>query len=76
VAMAHYRPRPYGGKINFVKSKSESFFPRDPLPVWTRLAAALQVETVPGSHLGMVTVHAESLAAVLTGYVREALRQE
>jgi hypothetical protein len=40
--------------------------------VWKNLAAELEIETVPGDHLGMVGTHFESLAAVLTRYVREA----
>ena len=73
VALARYRPRPYAGKIKFVKSESDEYFPGDPVPVWANVAADLEVETVSGSHLDMVTTHFEGLAAVLTRYLQEAL---
>jgi acetoacetyl-CoA synthetase len=72
LALARYRPRVYGGKIRFVKSESDSYFPGDPAAVWADLAAEFGVETVPGAHLDMVTTHIDSLAAVLTRYVRGA----
>jgi acetoacetyl-CoA synthetase len=76
IALAQYRPRPYDGKINFVKSENDTYFPGDPAGVWDHLAAELEVETVPGSHLDMVTTHFESLAAVITRYVRGVQRRE
>jgi acetoacetyl-CoA synthetase len=76
VALARYQPRAYSGKIKFVKSESDEYFPGDPVPVWANVAAAFEVETVPGSHLDMVTTHFESLAAVLTRYLKEALSKE
>ncbi len=75
LALARYQPRPYAGKIKFLKSESDEYFPGDPLPVWAKLAADFEVETVPGSHLDMVTTHFESLAAVLTRYLQEAFSQ-
>ncbi|MGB7603354.1 MAG: alpha/beta fold hydrolase [Candidatus Sulfotelmatobacter sp.] len=76
VALARYRPRPYRGKIKFLKSESDQYFPGDPVPVWANLAADLDVETVPGTHLDMVTAHFESLAGVLTRYLQEAFSQK
>jgi acetoacetyl-CoA synthetase len=76
LALASYRPRPYGGKIKFVKSEGDTFFPGDPVPVWTDLAPDFEVETVPGNHLDMVTTQFEGLAAVLTRYLQEALPGE
>jgi acetoacetyl-CoA synthetase len=76
VALARYRPQVYGGKIKFVKSESDSYFPADPVPVWTHLAVDFEFETVPGSHLEMVTTDFHDLAGVLTRYVNEALYQE
>lgn len=72
VALENYRPRPYSGKIKFIKSETDTYFPGDPFPVWAHLAAAFEVETVRGSHLNMVTTHFEGLATVLTKYVIEA----
>ena len=74
MALANYRPRAYGGEIEFVKSESDTYFPGDPVPVWANLAASFEVETVPGTHLNMVTTHFEGLAAVLTRYLGKALR--
>ena len=48
VALENYRPRPYSGKIEFVKSETHTYFPADPFPVWAHLAAAFEVETVRG----------------------------
>jgi acetoacetyl-CoA synthetase len=72
VALERYRPRFYGGKIRFVKPEANSYLPNDPIEIWKTLATELEVETVPGDHLGMVETHFESLAAVLTRYVEEA----
>jgi acetoacetyl-CoA synthetase len=73
VALAHYRPRFYRGTIRFVTPETDPYFPSDPSAVWKGLAAELEVEIVPGDHIGMVTAHFESLAAVLTRYVEEAV---
>jgi acetoacetyl-CoA synthetase len=75
-ALRHYRPRFYRGKIKFVKSASDSYFPADPVAVWGRLAAEFEVETIPGTHLNMVTTNFERLAVVLTRYLRAALVPE
>jgi acetoacetyl-CoA synthetase len=71
VALARYRPRPYPGTVRFVKNQGDTYFPGDPVPVWANLAAALEVETVAGSHLDMVTTHFQNLAVVLTRYLKE-----
>lgn len=73
VALAHYRPRAYSGEIKFIKSGSDTYFPGDPVPVWSNLANTLEVETVPGNHLNIVTTHFEGLADVLNRYLREPL---
>ncbi len=71
VALGQYRPRPYSGTIQFIKSDTDTYFPGNPVPVWAHLAQSFEVETVRGSHLNMVTTHYEGLAAVLTRYVTE-----
>jgi acetoacetyl-CoA synthetase len=73
VALAHYRPRFYPGKIRFVTPEADHYYPSDPTPLWKGLAAELEVETVPGDHEGMVSTYFESLATVLTRYVKEAV---
>ncbi len=72
LALRRYRPRFYRGKIKFVRPETNSYLPNHPAAVWKKLAAELEVETVPGDHLGMVGTHFKSLAAVLTRYVNEA----
>jgi thioesterase domain-containing protein len=73
IAMARYRPQFYRGKIRFVRPEANPYLPSDPTALWKGLAAELEVETVPGDHLGMVGARFESLAAVLTRYVEEAV---
>jgi acetoacetyl-CoA synthetase len=71
-ALAHYRPRPYRGKIKFVKNESDPYFPCDPIAALGNFATELEVNIVPGDHVGMVTAHSGSIAAVVTGYLRES----
>jgi thioesterase domain-containing protein len=75
-AMAGYRPRYYRGTLKFVRPEVSSFLPNHPKTIWKKLAEKLEVETVPGDHLGMVDIYYEELAAVLTRYVAEATGQE
>lgn len=72
-AWRRYRPRFYPGSIKFVKAQCVTNFPDDPIAVWEKLAAEFEVETVPGDHLGVLTTHFESLAAVLSRHLRCAL---
>jgi acetoacetyl-CoA synthetase len=72
LALERYRPRYFSGKISFVAAASSSEFPDDPVAVWSRLANKLTVETTPGDHFGIITTYFESLAGVLTRYLREA----
>ena len=71
-ALAAYRPQFYKGKIKFVKSGSDSYYPADPVAVWGNLTAAFELETVPGGHLDMLTSDDQSLAAIITRYASEA----
>ena len=75
-ALENYRPRFYSGKIKFVGAQIPSEFPDDPAAVWASLASEFQVETVPGDHLGILTTHFESVAAVLSRYLEEAISQK
>ena len=61
------------GDIKFVKAECASNFPDDPVAVWGRLATQFESETVPGDHLGILTAHFETLAAVLSRHLRCAL---
>ncbi len=71
-AWERYRPQFYPGAIKFVRAEIGSYFPDDPMAVWSHLAAKFEVETVPGDHVKMLAVHFESLAAVLGRYLKEA----
>jgi hypothetical protein len=75
-ALAAYRPQFYSGRIRFIKSGTDSYYPADPVAVWGNLTAAFEFETVPGGHLDMLTSDSESLAGVLSRYAIEAFGQE
>ncbi len=72
LALQHYRPHFYDGKIAFVTARESSEFPDDPVAVWRRFVGTLTVETTPGDHFGIITTYFEDLAAVLSRYLREA----
>jgi acetoacetyl-CoA synthetase len=69
-AYASYRPKYYPGKINFVATEEKTFFPGDPREIWARLSASFEVEVVPGNHLNIVTTEYQTLASVITRYVK------
>jgi thioesterase domain-containing protein/acyl carrier protein len=71
VALTRYRPRFYPGKIRFVRAAVSTGFPADAAAVWTPLAGGVEVETVPGDHLGMIATHYDRLASVLSRYLTE-----
>ena len=73
LALEHYRPRFYPGKINFIRAAIHTNFPVDAVGVWGHLAKDFSVDTVPGDHLGIMTTHYDKLAAVLSRYLRESL---
>jgi surfactin synthase thioesterase subunit len=74
LALEHYQPRFYPGKISFVRAAIPTAFPANPAAVWANLAHEFELETVPGDHLGIMTTHFESLAYAISRYVQEALR--
>jgi acetoacetyl-CoA synthetase len=74
LALTRYRPQFYPGKIRFVRAAIPTDFPADPAAVWSHLARAFEVETVPGDHLGIMSTHYEELASVISRYLDEALR--
>jgi acetoacetyl-CoA synthetase len=71
-AVDQYRPQFYPGKIHFVRPAIGSYLPTDPVAIWGGLSAQFTVEAVPGDHVGMVATHFNSLAPVLSRYLREA----
>lgn len=72
LALTRYQPRFYPGKVRFVQAEISSGFPDDAAAVWGGLAGEVEVETVPGDHLGMIATQYEKLAAVLSRYLAEA----
>jgi thioesterase domain-containing protein len=71
LAYESYRPSFYRGKIYFITTQTKSFFPENPAAIWGPLTADLQVETIPGDHLNIVTTEFKELAAVLTRYIEQ-----
>jgi thioesterase domain-containing protein/acyl carrier protein len=74
LALTRYRPHYYPGKIKFVRAEISSGFPNNAKAVWADLAKEIEVETVPGDHLGIIATHFEKLAAALTRYLEQATR--
>jgi thioesterase domain-containing protein len=72
LALIRYEPQFYPGKIKFVQSETESYYPADPPAVWGHLAADFEYETTPGDHQSLLTTHFDELGALLTRYLREA----
>jgi len=74
-ALMNYRPRLYEGHVKFVRAAVPTAFPSDAAAVWSPFIRQLEVETVPGDHLGMIATHHEDLAAVLSRYLEEAFAE-
>jgi acetoacetyl-CoA synthetase len=71
-SLTQYKPRFYRGPIKFVKAETLTDFPDDPAAIWSKLAMGVEVETVPGDHLGILGAHYETLASVVSRFLREA----
>lgn len=76
IALARYRPGAYRGKIKFLKSAHDTYYPDNPAAVWSGLAEHVEVATVPGDHLNLVTTHFKPLAEALTRFVQQAATPE
>lgn len=68
-ALRTYNPGSYSGPVKFVRAQEVTDFPEDPYVVWSPLLPNLEIQTVPGDHLGMLTTHYEKLASVLNSYL-------
>lgn len=75
VAWSRYRPRYYPGTITFLKAATGAggLWPSDPIAVWGSLAKSLDIHTVPGNHLTMLTGHATELGTLLALRIERAL---
>jgi acetoacetyl-CoA synthetase len=65
VLAAAYRPRPYRGSMTYFLPTVRRFHLfADPLPVWRRvIAGEIEIEPVPGPHVGMVAGEAGRVVA-------------
>lgn len=72
-ALREYRPKSYSGKVHFFTAQVKTTFPRDPRIAWGELLPELTVETVPGTHHGMLQTSAAKLASVLSTYVTDGV---
>jgi acetoacetyl-CoA synthetase len=72
LALRRYRPQFYRGGIKFVKAEINTYFPDNPIAVWSHLAEKFEVETIPGDHLDLLTTQFEKLGSVLSRYLEKA----
>jgi thioesterase domain-containing protein/acyl carrier protein len=71
LALRDYQPRFYSGRIRFVRAAKPLHFPDDPEKVWAKFTDQFELETVPGDHHELLTTQYESLARVISSYLRE-----
>lgn len=71
-ALRCYKPAFYPGNVKFIRAAEVTDFPDDPKSAWSHLIQTLEIQTVPGDHLGMLTTHYEKLASVLDGHLEAA----
>jgi acetoacetyl-CoA synthetase len=71
-ALRNYKPSFYPGAVKFVRAAEVTLFPANPKAVWSHLVGKLEVETVPGDHLSMLTTKYETLASVLNRHLETA----
>jgi hypothetical protein len=72
VAWARFRPSFYPGKITFLQSDILTSYP-NAIRIWGNLTQELEIHKVPGDHVGIVTLHAESAAKLLSKCLDRAL---
>ena len=71
-AWASYRPKPYRGRVRFLAAQVITAFPADPALAWKGLINNLEIETVPGTHHGMLDTSATFLASTLSRYIADS----
>lgn len=63
VALMSYVPKPYDGKIIFLKAETtQVVFPTDPANIWSGLAKSFELHAAPGDHASMIHAHADRAA--------------
>ena len=71
-ALRRYQPKYYPGTINFVRAAIPTDYPANPAAVWSKLVRQFQLQTVPGDHLGMMTLQFESLASAISRSLKDS----
>lgn len=70
-ALMSYKPRFYNGAIKFIRAGIPTQFPLNANAVWGCLAKQVEVETLPGDHVRLLTTHFKSVAGTLSGCLAE-----
>lgn len=68
-ALRQYKPTFYPGSAKFIRAAEITDFPTNPKRVWSRLIQTLEIETMPGDHLGIMNTHYKKLASLLDDYL-------
>lgn len=76
LALRRYKPMFYPGSVKFIRAAEVTDFPEDPIAIWSDLVENIEVETVPGDHLGLLTNQYEKLAAVVSRHIQNAMGPE
>ena len=71
-ALRQYKPTFYPGSAKFIRAAEVTDFPGNPRRVWSHLIQTLEVETMPGDHLGIMNTHYQKLANMLDDYLATA----
>jgi thioesterase domain-containing protein len=71
-ALRKYKPSVYPGAVKFVRAAEVTLFPANPKAIWSHFVGGIEVDTVPGDHLGMLTTQYEKLASVLNRHLETA----
>jgi acetoacetyl-CoA synthetase len=70
-ALKSYCPGFYSGVIKFIRAEIPTRFPSNARAVWAPLAKRVDVETLPGDHLALLSTHYKLLAATLSSYLAD-----
>jgi acetoacetyl-CoA synthetase len=72
-ALDSYVPRFYAGKIAFIKAQTTDLvFPPNPLSVWKRLVRDVELYSVPGDHVQLVTEYCGVTAERLSDCLKQS----
>jgi acetoacetyl-CoA synthetase len=71
-AFDQYEPKYYPGKLTFLKAEIMTRFPSNPAKVWSKLCSKLEIYGFPCDHVGMISTHADKVAAQLSLCIEKA----